>query len=169
MSKDACKKHKCKDKEKSKCKSKSIKNEYSKLVSENIVRIILNSVPEYVKTFIGTYYAFIHSLLAFLGLLIMLFSNNIMYLSALLLVIILDSLSIVFLHDCPLTMLEKKYLGTSTVTARRSALKNMGILFTCDHEYEAQLEVLINMWTITAIKMFVIICCDIFYFHIQSV
>lgn len=171
MSKDACKKNKnCKENTcKDKYKTKVIKNKYSKLVSENIVRILLNSVPSCVKTFIGTYYAFIHSVLAFLGLMIMLFSNNIAYLSALLLVIILDSLSIVFLHDCPLTMLEKKYLGTSTVTARRNALKNMGILFTCDHEYEAQLEVLINMWTITAIKMFVIICCDIFYFHIQSV
>lgn len=171
MSKDACKKNKnCKEKTcKDKVKTKGIKNEYSKLVSENIVRIILNSIPSCVKTFIGTYYAFIHWILAFLGLMIMLFSNNIIYLCALLVVIILDSLSIVFLHDCPLTMLEKKYLGTSTVTTRRTALKNMGILFTCDHEYEAQLEVLINMWTITAIKMFVIICCDIFYINIQSV
>jgi hypothetical protein len=177
MSNDACKKkHKCKTKIKTKIKTNmktktkhNIKNEYSKLVSENIVRIILNSIPACVKTFIGSYYAFIHSLLAFLGLMIMLFSNNLLYLSALLLVIILDSLSIVFLHDCPLTMLEKKYLGTSTVSARRAALKNMGILFTCDHEYESQLELLINMWTIVAIKMFVIIACDIFYFHIQSV
>lgn len=169
MSKDnTCKKKTCKDKIKTKSKN-IIKNEYSKLVSENIVRIILNSIPSYIKTLIGSYYAFIHSLLAFLGLIVMLFSNNIIYLSALLLVIILDSLSIVFLHDCPLTMLEKKYLGTSSVTTRRAALKNMGILFTCDHEYEAQLEVLINMWTITAIKMFVIICSNIFCFHIQSV
>lgn len=174
MTDDTCrKKHKCeKIKKNKRCHDDhkhSIKNQYSKLVSENIVRIILNSIPSYVKTFIGTYYAFIHSILAFLGLLVLLFSNNLAYLSSLLLVLILDSLSIVFLHDCPLTMLEKKYLGTSSVTIRRTALKNMGILFTCDHEYEAQLEVLINMWTITAIKMFVIICCDIFYFHIQSV
>jgi len=151
---------------KSKCKGK---NNYSKLVSENIIRVILNSVPTCVKSFIGSYYAFIHSLIAFLGLLILLFSNNIIYLSILLLAIVLDSLAIVFLHDCPLTMLEKKYLGTSTITARRTALKNMGILFTCDHEYESQLELLINLWTIVAIKIFVIICCDIFYYQIQSV
>lgn len=153
-----------------KCKTKhKVKNNYSKLVSENIVRVILNSVPSCIKSFIGSYYAFIHSLIAFLGLLILLFSNNIIYLSILLLALILDSLAIVFLHDCPLTMLEKKYLGTSTITARRNALKNMGILFTCDHEYESQLELLINLWTIVAIKIFVIICCDIFYYQIQSV
>jgi len=153
-----------------KCKKKlKVKNKYAKLVSENIIRIILNSVPQCIKGFIGSYYAFIHSLIAFLGLLILLFSNNIIYLSILLLVIILDSLAIVFLHDCPLTMLEKKYLGTSTVTARRNALKNMGILFTCDHEYESQLELLINLWTIVAIKIFVIICASMFYYEIQSV
>jgi hypothetical protein len=153
-----------------KCKTKhKIKNKYSKLVSENIVRIILNSVPSCVKAFIGSYYAFIHSLIAFLGLLILLFSNNIIYLSILLLAIILDSLAIVFLHDCPLTMLEKKYLGTSTITSRRTALKNMGILFTCDHEYESQLELLINLWTIVAIKIFVIISCNIFHYEIASV
>lgn len=153
-----------------KCKKKlKVKNKYAKLVSENIIRIILNSVPQCVKGFIGSYYAFIHSLIAFLGLLILLFSNNIIYLTILLLVIILDSLAIVFLHDCPLTMLEKKYLGTSTVTARRNALKNMGILFTCDHEYESQLELLINLWTIVAIKIFVIICASMFYYEIQSV
>jgi len=151
-----------------KCKKK-LKNKYIKLVSENIIRIVLNSVPQCVKSFIGSYYAFIHSLIAFLGLLILLFSNNIIYLSILLLVIILDCLAIVFLHDCPLTMLEKKYLGTSTVTARRNALKNMGILFTCDHEYESQLELLINLWTIVAIKIFVIICASMFYYEIQSV
>lgn len=155
--------------EKKRKKKVRVKNKYIKLVSENIIRIILNSVPQCVKAFIGSYYAFIHSLLAFLGLLILLFSNNIIYLSILLLVIILDSLAIVFLHDCPLTMLEKRYLGTSTVTARRNALKNMGILFTCDHEYESQLELLINLWTIVAIKIFVIICTSMFYYEIQSV
>jgi hypothetical protein len=153
-----------------KCKKKlKVKNKYIKLVSENIIRIILNSVPQCVKKFIGSYYAFIHSLIAFLGLLILLFSNNLIYLSILLLIIILDCLAIVFLHDCPLTMLEKKYLGTSTVTARRNALKKMGILFTCDHEYESQLELLINLWTIVAIKIFVIICAGMFYYEIQSV
>lgn len=167
MSNDACKKHKCKEKRKS--KSKIIKNQYSNIVGENIVRIILNSVPIYVKIFIGSYYAFVHSFLALLGLLVLLFSNNLNHLSILLLVIVLDTLSIIIIHDCPLTVLEKKYLGSSTVTERRNGLKNMGILFACDHEYESQLELLINMCTIAAIKMFVIICSDIFCFHIQSV
>lgn len=147
----------------------SIKNQYPKLISENIVRIISNSIPSYVKLFIGSYYTFIHSLIAILGLLILLFSNNLIYLGVLLMVALFDSIAIVFLHDCPLTMLEKKYLGTSTISKRRAALKNMGILFTCDHEYEAQLEFLINVCTITATKMFVIICSKIFCFHIQDV
>jgi hypothetical protein len=173
MSDNTCKKNiKCENSNKKKNHKKhkhSIKNEYSKVVSENIVRIISNSIPCYVKTVIGSYYTFIHWIIAILGLLVLLFSNNLLYLSILLLIIVLDTLAIIFLHDCPLTMLEKKYLGTSTVAARRFALKNMGILFTCDHEYESQLELLINMCTIVAVKMFVIICCDIFYFHIQSV
>ena len=157
--KEICKEKKCKSKE----KVKKIKNNYENVINKNIIRIILKNVPDFVKKMVGYYYAFMHSLLAFLGLMVLLFSNNIVHLACLLVVIILDALSIVFLHDCPLTKLEEKYLGFSSVSKRREFLQNLGIMYECNHEYESQLEVLVNAWTFAAIKMLVIICKDMYF------
>lgn len=162
--KNKCKenyKNRCKDKEKCKDKKCKIKNNYEDIVNENIIRILLNNVPQFVKKIIGYYYAFIHSLIAILGLMVLLFSNNVVHLACLLVLVILDALSIVFLHDCPLTQLETKYLGYSSVSKRRQFLQNMGILYQCDHNYEGQLEVLINAWCFVAIKMLVLICASL--------
>jgi hypothetical protein len=160
---DKCKERKCKEKKckEGKCKVKKIKNNYETIINKNIVRIILKNVPDFVKQIVGYYYSFIHMCLAVLGLMVLLFSNNIVHLACLLVVIILDALSIVFLHDCPLTKLEEKYLGFSSVSKRKEYLKNLGIMYECDHDYESQLEVLINAWTFAAIKMLVLICKEL--------
>jgi hypothetical protein len=131
------------------------------MINQNIIRILLKRVPQFVRNIIGHYYTFIHSVIAILGLMVLLFSNNIVHLACLLVLVILDALSIVFLHDCPLTQLEQKYLGYSSVSKRRQLLQNMGISFCCDHNYESQLEVLINAWCFVAIKMLVLICASL--------
>jgi hypothetical protein len=157
-----CKERKCKER-KCKEKCKKLKNNYETIINKNIIRIILKNVPHFVRQMVGYYYSFIHMCLAILGLMVLLFSNNIIHLACLLVVIILDALSIVFLHDCPLTKLEEKYLGFSSVSKRKEFLKNLGIMYECNHDYESQLEVLINAWTFAAIKMLVLICKDLYY------
>lgn len=153
---------KSKEKCKEKCKKSKIKNNYEEIINQNIIRILLRRVPQFIRNIIGYYYAFIHSLIAVLGLIVLLFSNNVVHLACLLVLVILDALSIVFLHDCPLTQLETKYLGYSSVSKRRQFLQNMGIFYRCDHNYESQLEVLINAWCFVAIKMLVLICASFF-------
>ena len=66
-------------------------------------------------------------------------------------------MSIVFLHECPLTTLEKKYLGISSCDSRDAFLQNLNITYRCDHTYEKQIELLINIWTIVVCKILLII------------
>jgi len=115
----------------------------------------------------GNYYIFIHMVVGLLGGFIMLFSNKILWLIIIINVIILDSMAIVFLHDCPLTMLEKKYLGYNCVSNRRKLLSNQSILYECSHDYEMQLELLINMWMFAVVKVFFIIILNMTSLKIQ--
>jgi len=78
----------------------------------NIVREFFQSIPTTWKEWLGHYYIGMHNWIIALGCFVFFFSNHIGYLLALLNMIILDCMSIVFLHDCPLTMLFKhKYCG----------------------------------------------------------
>jgi hypothetical protein len=71
--------------------------------------------------------------------------------------IAIDAFTLVVIHDCPLTMLEKKYLGTSITEVKQTFLKNIGILYHCNHEYESQLEFVINIASIIIFKILMII------------
>ena len=115
----------------------------------------------------GNYYIFIHTVLSILGGFIMLFSNKILWLIIIAIVIIMDSAAIVFLNDCPLTMLEKKYLGYSCVSNRRDILSSKSILYECTHDYDMQLELLINMWLFVVLKIFIIIILNMTSIKIQ--
>ena len=127
---------------------------------KNRVREVSQQLSPFLKKTIGTYYLIIHNLIALFGCFVFLFSNNIFYLSVVLNMIILDCMSIVFIHDCPLTMLEKKYLNTSMIEERQKTFKDMGIVYECSHQYETQLELLINIWSFIALKIFFIIIMD---------
>ena len=127
---------------------------------ENIVRTLTQNISPTIKKVIGAYYYIIHGLVVGLGGFILFFSRNKFYLTFVLIIAVLDSLCIVVLHDCPLTWLERKYMGTSSVELRNSILTNMGIVFKCDHLYETQLELLINIWSYTCIKLCIIIIME---------
>jgi len=124
---------------------------------ENIIRSISNIFNIYFPKIKGIYYTCIHSLLIFFCCLVLLFCNNIYYLIILLLIISLDSISIVFLHDCPLTKLEKKYLNISGKEVMNYVYKKAKVLYKCDHLYESQLELLINVWSLTSLKILLLI------------
>jgi len=107
-------------------------------------------------------YNFIHDLFIFIIAFIIVFNTNLFYLAIILLIISLDAFSIVVLHQCPLTILEKKYLKKTSCEERNTILKNIGITYKCNHYYENQIELLINVWLLVACKCLVIILLKTF-------
>lgn len=51
----------------------------------------------------------------------------------------------------------KKYLKTTSIDIHKKCLKNLGISYRCNHVYENQLELLINVWLLFTFKCFFII------------
>jgi hypothetical protein len=112
------------------------------------------------------YYYTLHGLILFLGVFILLFSTNKFYLLILLVIAACDALAIIVLHQCPLTMLETKYIGKNFSEERMKLLNKLGIVYKCNHVYEYHLEILINMISVITIKIFFLICFDIFNIRI---
>jgi hypothetical protein len=152
------------------------KNKNKKIINKNknkkiIDKIQNNSVRQlekYIHKIInlkkikGCIYYYLHIFFIFLVLFITLFTTSIIQLSIMLLIISLDAISVIYLHECPLTMMERKYLGYTSCDERNEKLKNMNIMYNCNHTYEKQLELLINSWCIIAIKCSLIIFFSIF-------
>jgi hypothetical protein len=142
------------------------------IVKKNRIRQVNTYIQPYLhlRVFdiaIGMYYSFIHVLIIVLSGIILLFSNNLIYLACLLVVISFDAFSIVMLHDCPLTQLEKKYLNLSGRKKRTHKFINAGIMYECLHEYEHQIELLVNVWSMIACKMLVLMCLKMFNININ--
>jgi hypothetical protein len=97
-----------------------------------------------------------------MGGFILFFNNNLLVLSILFIIISIDALTIIILHNCPLTMLEKKYLGKSIVNSHKKIFKKMKVVYKCNHEYESQLEFVINLASFTITKIFCIIIMQMF-------
>ena len=106
---------------------------------------------------IKKFYLFIHAALIFLVCFAFLFTTNILHLIVVLIIVSLDAFSIVVLHSCPLTLLEKKYMGESSNDVLKKCIKNLGISYKCNHIYENQIELLINVWLLIAMKCLVVI------------
>jgi hypothetical protein len=56
--------------------------------------------------------------------------------------------------------MEKKYLGITSCEVRREQIDSLGIMYNCDHEYEKQIELLINSWMLVAGKLLIILCLN---------
>lgn len=105
----------------------------TKKVKNNIVRFFINDIindtinkiigKDLRHRIFGLYYGYIHTAIMFLGVSIILFSNNIFFLTVLLIIVSLDAFTMVVIHDCPLTMLEKKHLGVSIVELKEKIFK----------------------------------------------
>ena len=148
---------------KPKRKEKKEKKEVEKEIKEeNIVRIISNKILEYIpnglndNTF-GLFYKYIHLIYIFLIGFIFLFNNNLIHLSFLLIIISLNTFSIVIFHGCPLTHLEKKYLNISSCSEYYDFYRNSKIMYKCDHDYERQIELLVNVFLLIALKCLTIL------------
>jgi hypothetical protein len=114
------------------------------------------------------FYKNMHFLFIFIIGFITIFNNNVTHLCILIVIISLDAISVILLHECPLTTLEKKYLKTSSCEERRTFFDKLNILYNCDHEYEKQIELLINVWSIIAFKCLIIIFLKTFHFKLNN-
>jgi hypothetical protein len=134
----------------------------------NIVRHFINSIYDTFSTsWIGSYYVILHYLISALGGIVFLFSNNLAHLIVINILIILDGFCIMTLHNCPLTLLEQKYMQRNLALETKSMLHQAGIVYNCEHDYESQFEFIINVWSFVALKMFVLMLMKIF--RVQSV
>jgi len=130
-----------KDKKENKQKIKDIQNE----IDNTLIRSISRKINPYLTKIIGNYYWLLHALIMTGSGIVLLFDNNIYHLLVIFNIVCIDCIACVFLHDCPLTILENKYLYNSIVNDKSDVLKNANILYKCNHQYEKTLEFLTNM------------------------
>ena len=133
-----------------------------------IAEFLVNLIPVNKRKFIRTYYVYLHLIVMLFGLIIVLFSKKIFHLIIVLIVLCLDGLANILFQDCPLTILEKKYSKMSMSKLKNRIYKKLGINYKCNHIYENQLEMIINTISVTTIKIFVIVLCDIFNIKISN-
>jgi hypothetical protein len=134
----------------------------------NLIRHFINSIYDtFSVSWVGSYYLILHYLISALGGIVFLFSNNLAHLTVICILIILDGFCIITLHNCPLTLLEQKYLHRNLAADTKTMLQYSGLVYNCHHDYEGQLEFIINIWSFVALKMFVLMIMKIF--RIQSV
>lgn len=131
-------------------------------LGENIVRTISNSIQPYIQPAWGVYYGILHMIIMCFGAIIILFDTNIYNLLVLVNIVTLDGIACVILHNCPLTILERKHLGTSIVGTHMFLYQNMNVCYTCDHEYELTLEFIFNMAALLVSKIVLLIVSKLF-------
>jgi hypothetical protein len=107
-------------------------------------------------TAIGLYYTILHYVFIVFGSSLLLLETDVWNLTILLIIISFDAVANVLLHNCPLTALEEKYINTSMSSQRKHLLKKSGIMFKCSDIYESQIELLINVWSLTVGKILVL-------------
>ena len=145
-------------------KNKKKKNlQKNKIPQNHAIRQLSNTTRNFITNMgvppkmIGYYYQILHYIIIFGGGFIILFNTNPYHLLILLCIISLDAFANVVCHDCPLTALERKYLNSSLSHDRRDFLKKANIMYKCNHIYESQVELIVNMWTMVTCKLIVIL------------
>lgn len=133
-------------------------------INSNIFRKLSNHLNNFfnLKNLKGTLYYNLHLYLIYTIGFIIVFSTSINVLAIILLIVSLDALSVVVLHECPLTTMERNYLGFTSCDIRNDCLKNAGIMYNCDHNYEKQIELLINIWCLITAKCLTIMFLNMF-------
>jgi hypothetical protein len=150
--------------------TKKEKNVY-KYLKNNIVRRWSNAFNgKYdLKTLMKSeMYSFLHGVYCVLICFVVVFSTNLHYLLISLIIVALDAISIIFLHQCPITMLERKFIGESDCDFRQKILTKLGISYDCDHIYEQQIEFIINFLFIIAMKCFLIMFMKSFNYKLND-
>lgn len=118
------------------------------------------------KTCIGVYYGILHIVIMVCCATVLLFDNNAIHLIIMFNLLSVDALTCVLLKNCPLTILEHKYLKKSWIGERFKLFKELSIDYQCNHEYESTLEILMNMGALFILKISVLFVLTLFPFSI---
>lgn len=137
--------------------NKNKKEKEIQSIKKNRMRIFCKKINPFFKKIFGLYYYVIHVILIFFGCIILLFSSNIYYLLIILNIIFLDGIAILAYHECPLTILEQKYLNTNMSKQSKHHFNNLDINHRCNHIFESQFELIVNLFTLISIKILFII------------
>ena len=78
-------------------------------MDKNIVRNWSNSTKPYLDKYIGAKFIYFHTLSLILLVSLLLFSNNIIYLTMGIVYLTFETFLYLVHHDCPLTVLEEQY------------------------------------------------------------
>jgi hypothetical protein len=125
----------------------------------NVYKYIVGEKPRgRLNNLFGGYYTFLHSFFVIAIGYLILFDNNMTHLVIGLLIMSLDGYANVVLHDCPLSMVENKYLEKSGIETRLEFLRTLGIMYSADNKYDIQLETIINAWTLISGKILMLMC-----------
>ena len=140
--------------------NRKIKNHnHEEYKTSNTYKYLIGERPKrFLEGLMGNYYTFIHTMFVLLLGYLICFVNDLRYLVIGLLIISLDAHANIVLHDCPLSMLEDKYLEKSGIETRLEFLRGLGIMYSLDTRYDAQLETIINCWSLIAGKILMLIC-----------
>jgi hypothetical protein len=123
----------------------------------NSVLSFFNKYLKYVDVRKLWLYQLIHTLFITAIGIIVLFDCNLVHLMMLLIIVSLDAISVVILEECPLSILERRHTGNCLCDERYKKLKDSWISYDCNHEYEKQIELLINVWVLISGKCLTII------------
>jgi hypothetical protein len=160
-------------------KHKDTKQKDTKQKDKSLYRFLKNNiVRRWSNAFNGTYdlntlmksqiYSFFHHIYGFLICFVVIFSTNLNYLLISILIVALDGISIIFLHQCPITMLERKYIDDSDSDFRQRFMEKLGISYECNHIYEQQIEFVVNILFIITLKLFSIIFMNMFDYKLND-
>ena len=125
--------------------------------SDVYLHIVGDKPRRFLQDFFGNYYTIVHSFFVVAVGYLICFVNDMSYLVIGLLIMSLDGYANVVLHNCPLSMMEEKYLEKSGIESRLEMLRTMGIMYSATNTYDIQLETIINAWTLIAGKILMLI------------
>jgi hypothetical protein len=161
-------KEKDKDKNNSKKKYKHNHLKLKEEIDNVLLRKIAKNVKPYLNAIIGNYYWLLHVFIMMSSGIILIFNNNIYHLLVILIFACLDAVACIFVHDCPLTLLENKYMNKSMVDTKFFFMNNSNILYKCEHKYEKTLEFLTNMIAFLYGKILLLILMKLFSFKVNN-
>ena len=161
---EKCEKEKEKEKDNNSKKSYN-KSKKLKMIEDSVIRkfcIYLYKKFNLKELQESTFYRHVHDTFIFLVSFIALFSMKLSHLAVLFIIVTCDAFAIVVMHGCPLTALERKYIKRSSCDDRDELLGALGISYNCNHEYEKQVELLVNVWLLVAAKCMCVIIMKMF-------
>jgi hypothetical protein len=138
-----------------------------------ITQLHPNRIPETIPKSglckpLGYLCGIVHFIYMCLILFMVVFTTNISYLCICTIIISINVIAIVVFHGCPLTLLEKKYLGKSVSNPIYHITKSTGILYECNHDYEKALMLLIAAWLVCTIKCMTIMFLKTFNYKLHN-